>query len=336
MNEMDLLSRLRAEVPDRVSARAETRFHAALFDEMSPPQGSRHAARRDRRKAGWLSLPKLSLAAGLAVAAAAAVFVAVPHSPSHPAAGPFTPQATATKHPASTAPATTAPAATGQVPTATTLTVAELTDRASAAALARKPAAPTQWLYIKLTHITVTYMGGTAHSSTSSDETWQRADNQQSAEIDLGQHRMYQGSLEYVSLAELSSLPADPRALVEYVYGKVPDGPGNMRWSQTFEALINLFDYYNMPSATAAEVIQAFQYIPGVKAVTDPGDVAFSLNEEKGFMIAKALFDPTTYRLMGISRTIGLDPAHPERPPMETETTLQAPWIPVSGPFVRP
>jgi hypothetical protein len=142
--------------------------------------------------------------------------------------------------------------------------------------------------------------------------------------------------LEDVSLGELSSLPADPRALVEYVHGKVPDGPGNMRWSQTFEALINLFDYYNMPSATAAEVIQAFQYIPGVKAVTDPGDVAFSLNEEKGFMIAKALFDPTTYRLMGISRTIGLDPAHPERPPMEKETTLQAPWIPVSGPFVRP
>lgn len=335
MNEMTLLNELRAQVPDQVSAGAEARFRAALSAEVSRPQGARRA-RRDRRGAGSPRLPKLSLAAALAAAAAAAIFVVIPHWPGHPAAGPLTPQASGTKHRTATAPATTASASAGKAPTATTLTVAELTDRASTAALTRKPAAPTQWLYIKLTHITVSDMGGAVSKTHSSDETWQRADNKQSAEIDLGQRRMYQGSLEYVSFAELSSLPADPRALAEFVYGKVPDGPGNTRWSNTFEALINLFDYYNMPSATAAEVIQAFQYVPGVKAVTDPGDVAFSLDENKGTMVAKALFDPTTYRLMGISRTLVMDPAHPKQGPTQTTTTLQAPWVQVSGPFVLP
>ena len=71
MNEMDLLTRLRAEVPAEVSPRAADRCYAAFAAERhTEPRRAAPAAPRWRPSSARLSLPRLALAAGLAAAAA--------------------------------------------------------------------------------------------------------------------------------------------------------------------------------------------------------------------------------------------------------------------------
>jgi hypothetical protein len=80
MNEMDELSRLRAEIPDRGTARAEEIFRAALTEELSSERRLVSAPRNRFRPLR----PKcrLAIAAPLALGLAAGVTVAVlPSSP---------------------------------------------------------------------------------------------------------------------------------------------------------------------------------------------------------------------------------------------------------------
>jgi hypothetical protein len=111
MNEMDELSRFRAEVPDRGTARAEEIFRNALIKDLS---SERNPAARFR----WLRRPRqlrpawrVAIAVPLALGLAAGVIVAVlPSSPP-------------------------------------VLTVQLLADRAAAAALARPATSAGQWVY---------------------------------------------------------------------------------------------------------------------------------------------------------------------------------------------
>src|SRR5690348_18385030 len=75
MNELDELSRLRAEVPDRGTARAEEIFRAALAEELSSqrPVASPSRSRLRRLRPAW----RLAIAVPLVLGLAAGVTVAV-------------------------------------------------------------------------------------------------------------------------------------------------------------------------------------------------------------------------------------------------------------------
>ena len=111
MNEIDELSRLRAEVPDRGTARAEEIFRAALAEELSAerPVVSPARTRSRRLRPAW----RLAIAVPLTLGLAAGVTVAVLPS-GQPA-----------------------------------LTVQLLADRAAAAALASPPVSAGQWVYVQ-------------------------------------------------------------------------------------------------------------------------------------------------------------------------------------------
>ena len=111
MNEMDELSRLRAEVPDRGTARAEELFRAALAEELSSerPVVSPARTRFRRLRPAW----RVAIAVPLTLGLAAGVTVAVLPS-GQPA-----------------------------------LTVQLLADRAAAAALASPPVSAGQWVYVQ-------------------------------------------------------------------------------------------------------------------------------------------------------------------------------------------
>ena len=111
MNEMDELSRLRAEVPDRGTARAEEIFRAALIEELSSerPVVSPPRNRFRRLRPAW----RLAIAVPLTLGLAAGITVAVLPS-GQPA-----------------------------------LTVQLLADRAAAAALASPPVSAGQWVYVQ-------------------------------------------------------------------------------------------------------------------------------------------------------------------------------------------
>jgi len=111
MNELDERSRLRAEVPDRGTARAEEIFRAALAEELSSqrPVASPSRSCLRRLRPAW----RLAIAVPLVLGLAAGVTVAVLPS-GQPA-----------------------------------LTVQLLADRAAAAALARPPVSAGQWVYVQ-------------------------------------------------------------------------------------------------------------------------------------------------------------------------------------------
>jgi hypothetical protein len=112
MNEMDELSRLRAEIPDRGAARAEEIFRAALIEELSSSERRLVSPPRNRFR---LLRPKwhLAIAAPLALGLVAGVTVAVlPSSP---------------------------PVLTAQL----------LADRAAAAALTDPDVPAGQWIYVE-------------------------------------------------------------------------------------------------------------------------------------------------------------------------------------------
>jgi hypothetical protein len=312
VTEMDLLARFRAEVPARVSPKAERRFHTALHtalhSERTFPSLPAYPASPHRR----LPLSRVALAAGLAAAAAAAVIVAVPHSPTgRPSAG--------------------RPTASAAVPAAALPTVQELAYRASAAALAAKPVSPGQWVYEKSTVTTIAPKGG--HGKSATTQTWQTADGLRSAWYYRGQLDVEATPAEGkdIGYAELTKLPPSPQALVRYIYGRerqiLGPEPANLTWQMTFNEIAGLFNHFVLPPRVAAALFRALPYIPGVRAVRQAGSVAF-IRSEGNLDAEKVILSPSTYTVTG---TVLADPADG----VIKQFTFIA-RIPVSGPGVRP
>lgn len=302
MTEMDLLTRLRAEVPAQASPEAERRFRAALLSEQDrPPRPARPAPPRRS-----LPLPRIGLAAGLAAAAAAAIMVAVPHSP---ASHPVTSQSTAPALP----------------------TVQELAFRASAAALAAKPVSPGQWVYQKSTITTIKPKGG--HGQDATTETWQTADGLHSAWYYHGQLGVHATPTEGkdISYAELAKLPPSPPALAKYIYGReqqvLGPEPANLNWQMTFNEIAGLFNYFVLPPKVAAALFQALPSIPGVEVVKGAGSIAF-IRSYGNLVNEKVILGPSTYTVTGL---VLADPAGG----FTKQFTFSA-WVPVSGPGARP
>jgi hypothetical protein len=324
---MDLLTRLRAEVPARVSRDAEYRFRAEL--NANPDARPAHRARRG---IAWRTGPKLALAAGLAAAVAAAIVIAVPRSPaSHPTATPGS--SAPAGHPATRASAQPGPI-TGPI------TVQELAYRAAAAALARPAVSPGQWIYFKtrVTGLPGSSPGAHIH------EGWWTADGVRSAEFQHGKLAVFSepGTGQDISYAELAKLPGDPRALAKYIFGRVPalaaassnlpasdfsGRPASERWRWTFSEICQMFDGYTLPPKIAANLFKAIAFIPGVTAQKEAGGVAFSTTSMG--TTDKLILDPVSYRVISTQYLFALAKGH------DMIFTILA-RVPVSGPGVRP
>jgi hypothetical protein len=287
VTEIDQLSRLRAEVPARVSAEAERRFHAAFAAECARA-ASRPATRPPRR-----ARPRVVLGAALVPTAAIAVAVAAivsagPHGPAVVSPGSTTPEASTL----------TAPAGT--------LTVQELAYRASAAALSARSVAPGQWLYTK-TNIKSIPPGGGPPVLNQDQEDWQTADGLHAAWYFKGQLSVYATPTEGrdISYAELSKFPADPRALAKYVYGRelqiLGQEPAALNWFMTFDEMAGLFRQFDLPPAVAAEIFRAMPDIPGIRVAKVPGGIAFTMSYNG--LADQVILDPASYTVTSVVLT---------------------------------
>jgi hypothetical protein len=306
MNEMDLLARLREEVPPRVSPHAEHLFLTGInapLAERSWVTRSRIAFTRSGPAVIRLMRPRwrvaliATLACGLA---AGAVVVAAP--PAQPA-----------------------------------LTVKLLADRAAAAALSGPAVSPGQWFYRE-------YGGGRGkplEQWATADYTSQAAYIKgtlltcpvpagpcRPAEIGgvrIGLPEYPTGGLSYAALA---TLPADPRALARF--GCLKD----QRACGAFGLIGQLFLAYVMPPQLTAELYRALGDVPGVTAVPDVTDTAgrsgvafrLPLPAAAGRGYAEIIVNPDTYQFMAweVPSPHGM-----------TGLSLIA-EVPVSGPGVRP
>jgi hypothetical protein len=272
MNEMDLLTEFRAEVPLGVSPHAEELFRAGIedhFDERArlPRTRSPHA-RRPFARIGmrW----RLALAAGLVAALAAGVVAAVQPA-SHPSGQ-----------------------RSAQLPV---LTVKLLADRASAAALAGPDVPAGQWIYQR----TVTYTASPPEGFPArlSQDVWSTADGT------LG----YQGGGWSWGAAQslyrkLNSLPADPAALDRYL-AKLSYPNANATQTNKavadFDTIEGLLASAILPPALNAELYRALGDIPTIKVnshVTDivgRAGVAFVLPENSQSANQEIILDATNY-----------------------------------------
>ena len=237
MNEMDVLTQFRDEVPLRVSPHAEELFRTGLEDH-----SNKRAIVPARRR---LVLPRirlhlrlrwrLAIAAGLAALLAAGLVAAFQLS------GP-------------------APA----------LTVTLLAERASAAALDRPAVPADQWIYQR----TVTYPADQPKGTPArlTEGTWSTADG--SLQYLGGAWAWGPGHSLYT---KLGSLPRDPVALDEYLARlSYPDGKETRagRVTADFTTIEDLLASAVLPPALNAELYLALGAIPGIQVKTHVRDIA--------------------------------------------------------------
>jgi hypothetical protein len=272
MNEMDLLSRLRDEVPLGVSPRAEHLFRTALFETDDPSRATlpgRDRSSRRGARAAWRPVLAVSLAAAVAAA------VVVTALPSHG-------QAPAVHRVAS------GPPARGQVSAPRPASPVELlADRAAAAALAGPDVKPGQWVY-RLTE-SRGQLGKSVKTDT--EEVWSKADDSVEANYYDGKLKLYDRDRDYngvqgvpdlgsepLSYSSLGSLPAQPGALLARLAKSGADvRPAGCTLSSAsctdFGVISNLLSGYLMPPAITAAMYRALGDIPGI-AVVPSVDVA--------------------------------------------------------------
>jgi hypothetical protein len=292
MNEMDLLSRMRDEVPLGVSPRAEHLFRTALFEGENPGQAvapARHSRARGARVA-WRPV----LVGSLAVAVAAAVIVTV-----LPSRG----QAPADHQAVSGQVHDHAPASGSASP------VQLLANRAAAAALSAPVVRPGQWVYRETedsAQVGTSVKQGSGEpklGKRSSQELWSTADDTKEASYYNGKLGIYyrnrnnngvMGALDFFPVPlgydSLGSLPAQPGALVKRLAevgarAKTGEPVGcapSAASCTVFLAMSEFLSSYVMTPALTAEIYRALGDIPGVTVVAKV-DVAAQLGT--GFRI---------------------------------------------------
>jgi hypothetical protein len=318
VTEMDLLTRLRAEVPVQVTADAAQRF-ATAFDAYRGTGSSPFSTRRRAiRRFGWPSFPRLALMTGLAAAAVGAGIVVASTQHSH--ASHSTSAASAEGSTPAGRPAT--PGATETGP----LTVQELAYRASAAALSAPAVSPSQWIYLKT--VTEGIAGQPAGPQT--HELWMTADSTRSAMTSDGHVKVFNEPAGDVTYAQLVRFSGNPRGLVAYIRSReasIHPGTASEVWFWTFDEMNQVFASYLLPPKTAATVFQAMPYIPGLTAEKTAKGVAFSLSIDLG-MSDKLVLDPASYRVTSLHIHFT------DVPSTNIDVTFLA-QVPVSGPGTR-
>jgi hypothetical protein len=280
MNEMDLLTRFRAEVPLRVSPHAEELFLAGIKDhsaERSRVPATRNPfARRIFARIGmrW----RLAIAAGLAAGLAVGLLVAV--QPSGQQSGQ--PSAQAIGQPS-------------------VLTAKLLADRAATAALAG-PAVPAgQWVYQR----TVTYQASPPSGTPArlTQDTWSTADGSLTYQDgSWGSNKVQQALYR-----KLRSLPANPVAIDRYL-AKLSYPNANATQTNNdvaaFSTIEQLLSGAILPPTLNAELYRALGDIPTIAVrshITDidgRAGVAFVLPETSQSANLEIILDAKDYRYL--------------------------------------
>ena len=272
MNEMDLLSRLREEVPLDVSPRAAHRFRSALSENART--GGAALPVRPVRWRGSRAAWGAAFAVPLAAAVAAAIVVAILPSRAQPPSGHASPGRVSAGQ--------TPLARTGSGQSASPAQL--LAARAAAAVLTGPEVKPGQWVYRE-----TEFAGQSGKSAKqSAQELWSTADDNTEASYYQGKLSLYyrgrnyngtQGPLDFfpepLAYSSLGSLPSEPGALVEYlaaagVRAKTGEPVGCSQSSTSCTAFLvisELMTSYAMPPKIAAEIYQALGDIPGVSVV---------------------------------------------------------------------
>jgi hypothetical protein len=316
MNEMNLLIRLREEIPSGVTPqRAQDALLTAIRAEDGPAgRAARHRAGR-RATAGaarasgpgrdgkseWTRHRRLAIAGGLSLAlAAGATSAMVALGGSHRAVSPGRTAAAGRAHGA-VSPGRTAAASRAH---AAVVLVAE---RAARAMLARPGFPPGQWVYFK--EVDVSQPGSVSQVS----DGWETADGTTMATVNKsGKVHKYSivgtmrgidagaglAPLSSITYQSLSSLPSEPAALVRYFENLFRSDPASQRPAKAFDSIGQLLTVYVTQPAFTAELYRAIADIPGVTVNTHGTDL--------GGRAAIVLSYKTPTRLFG--NVIYLDP----------------------------
>ena len=280
MNEMDELSRFRAEVPDRGTARTEQIFRAALAEELS---SERHLVSPSRNRFRQLRRPwRLAIAVPLALGLAAGVTVTVLPS-GQPA-----------------------------------LTVQLLADRAAAAALNSRiiPPGPTsaadRWVYER-TETYIAWRPAGIHNPLVQDG-WITADGT----INYGGVGLIGNSI--FPYNKLGSLPRDPAKLDAYFVSLDPaktDNKSLVAFSHIQSMLFGMVlpPWLEAEMYHALALIPTVQVQQNVKDIAGRAGVAFVLPPTKQSEKLEIILDASDYHLLAQANWI--DPSRPS-PALET------------------
>jgi hypothetical protein len=330
MNEMELLTRLRTEVPPVVSARAEERFLAGV----RAPDGQRARARGGtalaRTAARMRDTPvwwRLAIAGGLTLALTAGLL------------GLATISLGGGKPPASASAADL------------------LASRAAAAAAARPAVSPGQWIYRQLLNRMLGHgmlclkpgqhpVPGTCPAGIQKSEGWSTADGTRGAWFYSGKLITGGGAPAPVRYADLGSLPRDPAAIVAYIAKKwAHPKTGGGTASAAFQGIFALLDNYMLPPAVAAELYPALADIPGVTVNPHATDLAgrhgpaftLTVKDGAGYELFELILNPHTYTLAGFSQaSYGVTAQDRQVHLVFGSGVAILRQSPVSGPGVRP
>jgi hypothetical protein len=282
MNELDLLTRFRAEVPHGVSPHAEHLLRTGMLQNHSSQRHGFNPPRKPLLKHGvasrrpiWRFALVIPVAAGLA---AAALLAAIP---------------------------------AGRPPAA--LTVKLLADRAAAAALSGPSVPAGQWIYRQVRYKSFdSGPHGDQHRAFTENLWFTAAGKEGYAGNEIVS--MTFGLPAELSYARLSSLPADPAALERYLAGLDAGGAGApssplARSGLVFDYITAMLWEYQLPPRLTAELYHALADTPGATVdphATDaagrPG-VAFVLSGD-GYWESELILSPSGYRFMGLSSAI--------------------------------
>jgi hypothetical protein len=320
MNEMDLLTRMRDEIPSGpIPAGAQDALLRAIGAENDHERPARlRAGRRTTAGAGraarpgqgsssaWTGLRRPAIAAGLGVALAVGAITAavVAFGGSRPAGSSGPAGAAAAAHARAAARAHTA--------------VVVVADRAARAMLARSGFPPGQWVYFR--ELTVVQPGSKKNVS----DGWETADGTTMATVSNGKVDKYgiAGTLQHIdaqaglaplssiTYQSLSSLPSDPHALVQYFENLFSSAPASQRPEKAFESIGQLLALYVTQPAFTAELYRAIADIPGVTVSTDAVNlagqptIALSYQTPTKLLGDEIFLDPHTYQYVGAATTV--------------------------------
>ena len=269
MNEMDMLTRFRAEVPPGVSPHAEELFRAGMTDHST----ERPVVPRSRHLFARIRMPwRLAIAAGVAAGQAAGLLIAVQPS------GPPAPTAVQPSSPS-------------------TLTAKLLADRASAAALTGPTVPAGQWVY----RLTVTYTASPPAGVPAkiTQGNWSTADGS----LSYGSGA-WGTSPSHALYSQLGSLPRNPIALDRYL-AKLSYPSANATQVNKdvadFGTIGELLSNDILPPSLNAELYQALGDIPTIRVKTHITDVdgragvAFMLPETSQSANLEIILDASNY-----------------------------------------
>ena len=273
MDDLDLLTKLRAEVPLAApSPRAEQLFRAGLAETQSSERtrSSRPAARRFSGLRGrWgLLAPRTAVAVGLAAAVTAGILIAV--------------------LPSGQRPATVPPAQAG----GKAMNVQLLADLAAKAAQSGPSVPPGQWVYRKVMF----------YPPRMTEDTWTTADG--TKQYVGGGMGTTDTSVKY---SQLGSLPKDPAALdayLAYLSYPNPDATKANKDVADFSTIEIMLSTYVLPPALTAELYHALADIPTITARKDVTDidgrsgVAFVLPATPQSVNSEIILSSTDYRML--------------------------------------